>query len=146
MGEALQVPPGTASPGAASHIQSSSTHAVVLEVDDFTKIAEIGEHPLPPYPIQEPVHTTRRHRCARQQMDASWELPPEEISEQVFIVGGHQSLSRMAWAPALNMNCLRLTLAFCRWKSISARPSTSSTGRCTQECQGRMSSMRHRVR
>eukprot|EP00439_Symbiodinium_sp_Y106_P081568 s2353_g20.t1 len=41
-----------------------------LQVDDFSKIAEIGEHPLPPYPIQ-------------------------ELSEQVFIVGGHQSLSRM---------------------------------------------------
>ncbi|CAE7507779.1 EXD3 [Symbiodinium natans] len=41
-----------------------------LQVDDFVKVAEIGQHPLPPYPIQ-------------------------EHSEQVFIVGGHQSLSRL---------------------------------------------------
>ena len=27
------------------------------------------------------------------------ELLCEELSEQVFIVGGHQSLSRMAWVP-----------------------------------------------
>ena len=39
------------------HFRKLTAAPAVSEVDDFSKIAEIGEHPLPPYPIQEPARS-----------------------------------------------------------------------------------------
>ena len=60
-----------------------------LEVDDLDEIARIGHEPLPAYPAA-------------------------EHSEEVFTVGGHQSLSRLVAAPAVC--CTSYVIIMCSQK------------------------------